>query len=653
MKIPHSICPTCEMAIPERTTGGLCPACLLREAIEIGKTESALAETVHPSADDSVDAGSSSGDVFGDYDLLEEIARGGMGVVYKARHRRLNRIVALKMILSGQLASEQDIQRFQREAEAAANLDHAGIVPIYEIGEHGNQHFFSMKLVEGGSLADQMTEIRKNLRAVVRLLESVSRAVHYAHQRGILHRDLKPANILLDEQGKPMITDLGLARQIKSKSDITRTGAVVGTPAYMPPEQAAAKKEITTAVDIYAIGAMLYEALTGRPPHVGDSPVETLMQVMNAEVVPPREIHRKADRQLERICMKCLEKSPNNRYTSAAALADDLDNWLSGRAISVRRQSFTSTVTDLLRTNMRSAVGASVIGVVAGVVLAYCMSNVHDVRYIVDNPPEAVYKALPATIPMGRSLVFINESESDQRWARIAALGWLGAMTFVGATVSLLVRPKPGAEALAVGLVSGLFMAITLFTLHIGSNNSHVRQAPTIDRLVQAALGPVEQREQTRRQLFDEYPGLQKIPTRDRSRLLTNRIVYDGMYQVPLELIWGMTMSTLLCLIPCVVGTAFASKLSHEPNRNWTLVPAYLELMLVTVILIIVTFFMLLVPLAENRAVGPDSTKDWIVSVVFYLFFIAMGLVTYRRSVAWYWRLAMIIGFFVACAVVF
>ncbi len=271
------------------------------------------------------------------YEILNELGRGGMGVVYRARQLRLKRVVALKTVRPGDLASSAEVARFQAEAEAVARLDHPHIVPVYEVGEHEGQQFFAMKLIEGPNLDRALADgtwpgAGDRQRAAAGLLRTLAQAVHYAHQRGILHRDLKPANVLLDDQGQAYLTDFGLARRLDAP---TVTGSILGTPSYMAPEQAGGGS-LTTAVDVYGLGAIFYQLLTGRPPFRADTPLETLLLVKQTEPVRPRTLRPELDRDLETICLKCLEKHPNRRYGSAEALADDLDLWLAGKPIRAR-----------------------------------------------------------------------------------------------------------------------------------------------------------------------------------------------------------------------------------------------------------------------------------------------------------------------------
>ena len=257
-----------------------------------------------------------------------------MGVVYKARQISLNRPVALKMVRSAALASDDELRRFQNEAEAVAGLDHEHIVSILEVGDHEGQRFFSMKLIAGSSLDKKLADYTADPSAAARLLKQAAEAVHHAHQRGILHRDLKPANILLDERGQPHVADFGLAKRVQGDSEITVSGAILGTPAYMAPEQASGRRgSVTTSSDVYGLGAILYALLTGGAPFGGDSVQETLEQVRESAPSAPSKINPKVPRDLEVICLKCLEKDPARRYASAQALADDLRRFIEGRPI--------------------------------------------------------------------------------------------------------------------------------------------------------------------------------------------------------------------------------------------------------------------------------------------------------------------------------
>jgi eukaryotic-like serine/threonine-protein kinase len=312
-------------------------------------------------------------EVVGGYELLEEIARGGMGVVYRARHKSLNRVVALKMVLADRLASAAEVERFRREAGSAAQLDHPYIVPIYEVGEwrpgesSAAVPYFSMRLIDGGSLAEHLPRFGKDARAAARLVATAARAVHHAHQRGILHRDLKPSNILLDKDSQPHVADFGLAKRVVGDSAATDSGRITGTPSYMAPEQAAAAPVLTTAVDVYGLGAILYELLTGRPPFRTESPLDTILQARTQAPPRPRALNPKADRDLETICLKCLEKDPVRRYGSAEALADDLERWSRGEPIVARPASAWE---QLAKWAKRRPGVAALLGVAAALVVA-------------------------------------------------------------------------------------------------------------------------------------------------------------------------------------------------------------------------------------------------------------------------------------------
>lgn len=303
----------------------------------------------------------------GEYEILEEIARGGMGVVFKARQQKLKRIVALKMILAGRLADSTDVERFQREARAAGKLKHPCIVPVHEIGEHDSRHYFTMDYVERRSLAEAIREETLAPRAAAKLVQATAGAVQYAHEQGIVHRDLKPANILLDRNSQPQVTDFGLARMLESvdeesRAELTASGQILGTPSYMSPEQASGKQDLVgPASDIYSLGAILYASLTGRAPFVTDSPVDTLLQVMKNEPVSPQNLNPSVPRDLETICLKCLTKESHKRYGTAQELADDLGRFLEGRPVLARP---VGTISKTVRWCRRNKVVASLLGLV-------------------------------------------------------------------------------------------------------------------------------------------------------------------------------------------------------------------------------------------------------------------------------------------------
>jgi serine/threonine-protein kinase len=344
------VCRKCGAQIFADAPEGLCTACLFETGLDLLTNASVAAgddggcsENIKVSGSDVVRYSKKKSERpktfadFGDYELLEVIGRGGQGVVYRARQKSLNRTVALKVIGLGHWATEGHLKRFRWEAEAAASLDHPGIVPIYEVGERDGSCYFSMKLVEGGQLDDVSKREPMPIRRAVELIAKVARTVHYAHEHNILHRDIKPGNILLDQKGEPHLTDFGLARLVETESTVTRTLEVLGTPSYMAPEQAVGNNAaVGTVSDVYALGAVLYQLLTGHPPFAGGTTYETIKLLLDSEPRQPRLWNSKIDRDLSTICLKCLEKDAKRRYSSALALAEDLERWLKHEPILAR-----------------------------------------------------------------------------------------------------------------------------------------------------------------------------------------------------------------------------------------------------------------------------------------------------------------------------
>jgi WD40 repeat protein/tRNA A-37 threonylcarbamoyl transferase component Bud32 len=370
---------------------------------------------------------------FGDYELLDEIAAGGMGIVYKARQVSLNRIVAVKMILKGTLASEEDVKRFRAEAEAAASLQHPAIVAIHEVGLHEGQHYFSMDYVDGQSLAEVPRQQPLSGRQAAEYVRDAAEAVHYAHQQGTLHRDLKPSNILIDRHGRVRITDFGLAKRIEGNSDLTLTGQILGTPSYMPPEQASGKRSlIGAASDIYALGAVLYDVLTGRPPFRGESPAETLRQVETLDPVSARLLNPAVPRDLETICLKCLEKEPHKRYGTAQLLADDLGRYLRGEPIVARPISSIARSWRWCRRNsLLATTGAMAVGLLLMVAAVASVAYVREasLRQDLEYEQRATKRALEGSqIAVSDMRTYSGLSAGEQGDSAAAAL-WFSSTT--------------------------------------------------------------------------------------------------------------------------------------------------------------------------------------------------------------------------------
>jgi len=382
MKTATTVCGKCGAEIPAEARPGSCPACLLEtglgllmDELQTSNSDKSRADAQRPTPNvefrgegRAPKSGRMISD-FGDYELLEEIGRGGQGVVYRARQKSLNRTVALKVIGLGQWATEAHLKRFRLEAEAAARLDHPCIVPIHEVGERDGCCYFSMNFIEGGQLDEVISRAPMSTRQAAELIAKVARTVHFAHEHGILHRDIKPGNILLDRNGEPHLTDFGLARLLDTESSVTRTIDVLGTPSYMAPEQAAGETvKLSKATDVYGLGAVLYQLLTGQPAFVGGTTYETIRLLRETEPRSPRVLNPKVDRDLSTICLKCLEKDPQRRYSSAFVLAEDLEHWLKHEPIRAKRSGVvTHTRKWVRRKPAIAALSASLVALVAAI----------------------------------------------------------------------------------------------------------------------------------------------------------------------------------------------------------------------------------------------------------------------------------------------
>jgi WD40 repeat protein/predicted Ser/Thr protein kinase len=485
-------CAGCGKPLTSTASEGMCAACLLGPALALAsQCEESEAEL------DLITAAGLEGRSLGGYEILATLARGGMGVVFQARQKNPSRVVALKVISAGELATRTMVERFHNEAQAAARLDHPNIVPIYEVGEDRGWHFFSMQLIAGRTLAEALHAQQPTPAEAARLLVQIARAVEHAHQRGILHRDLKPTNILLDEAGQPHLTDFGLAKAIEQDSELTHTQAVLGTPAYMSPEQAAGRtREITTATDVYGLGAMLYELLAGRPPFRAENTPALLRKIVEHDPAP-LAVPGAGD--LEVICLKCLEKDPARRYATAGDLADELERWLRHEPILARPAgNWERTLKWVRRNRARAALGATV--VLAGLLLT-TVSIFFNVRL------QRSGQALERAVEQGRQRIIAQHLREAGR-ATAAGDGLVGLFSL---TEALRLQPDDHPSATAIRRRLGLTLrhAPELLRLWDAEGAPYRLQFSADNRWLLAALrsGAVRVWDLRERRLLTELPA--------------------------------------------------------------------------------------------------------------------------------------------------
>lgn len=413
-------------------------------------------------------------EAWGEYEQVEQIGTGGMGIVYRARHTRLNRYEAIKVLRQGLTMTSAEVERFRFEAEATAALEHPYIVPVYGVGEVNGLPYFAMKWIDGGELSDRTHELRSHPKAIAALMAKVARAVHHAHRQGILHRDLKPSNVLLDTAGEPHVTDFGLAKYVNGTGSALRgaftiTGVPIGTPAYMSPEQARGEKGLTTAVDVYGLGSILYELLTGRPPFTGESLPDVVKRVATEPPAPPRVLDSLIDRDLEAICLKCLEKSPGDRYASAAAVAEDLEQVVAGRPVSVRPAGIRDWLRQIMRRKPEQYEGyAWEVKLWFGVIMAVAQLAIFGL-VLGDASVEWVWAVFIAAWAAGWLVV---QNHMGQKWTRLpetekhsmmVAVGHI--IAHIGITFAYVPFRGPASAALAVYPAQAVVSGLALFVI--------------------------------------------------------------------------------------------------------------------------------------------------------------------------------------------
>ncbi|QDT08531.1 serine/threonine-protein kinase [Planctomycetes bacterium K23_9] len=505
------------------------------------------------------------------YELLEELGRGGMGVVYRARHEKLDRIVAIKMILAGQFASADSIARFELEAETAARLDHPGIVPIYETGQSGDHHFFSMKLIDGSPLSALLDQFQPDQRKSAELMIKIAQAVQHAHQRGVLHRDLKPANVLIDPDGQPLLTDLGLAKQLDNDSAITQTGLVLGSPGFMSPEQAAGKADVTVAADVYAMGAILYWMVAGRAPITGENAFDVVRRTIEHEPESMREIRSDADRDLNLICLKALQKAPDQRYASADDFATDLQAWLDGEPLSVKPPTLFTSTRRWVQKNFRGvAVGVGT-GTICGLWMGLTiLLQIAEQQF---DTASSLHEQLEAADPP-----WITEAFA---WVKKVPAGlgdslvpWITVVTAICGIATIgLSKPKRGesgaAPALTATLLSGILAFVISWAWAPIANRAEQASEQDLQLLSDYVFLHPDDRHLAEEVLFQRYPGLPKANSWQRSELMQSKIVSDQISSIPAALWTGLIVTAFIAALPIFASSLFAGLVWHREHRGW------------------------------------------------------------------------------------
>jgi hypothetical protein len=588
------------------------------------------------------------------FEVIGELGRRGMGVVYRARRTLLNRPCALKMILAGDHAGPEATARFLAEAETVAQLSHPTIVQIYSIGDQGGRPYVELEYIDGGTLADQVPRLLEDPPTAVSLLHKVARAVHHAHQHGILHRDLKPANILLDADNQPHVTDFGLAKRIEGASALTHTGEILGTPSFMAPEQATGKQPITTAADVYSLGAILYVLLTGRPPFQAETPWETLQQVIEREPVRPRALNARADRDLELICLKCLAKDPLQRHGSADALAADLEHWLAGEPISVRPPALTTLVRFWLRQNFGAASWTAVLGLVWGLLIGVACWLAVINPFLLSRASEG-YARLPASDPPWLASAW-RMPHGMRNATYFVAVGISGTM---GLFIVLLVRPKSRRADLAAGTITGLVAAVAAFVTSFGwlavtlttvapadSDLRLLAEAAWAETTLDAGPSRTGARAGTRPvdRLSERYLDLDRIPVSDRGRVLYDKIVTDLTTRIPIGIWLGMLFAIGLGGSLSVCETLVAGVLLRRHGRVSVMIWSYLELAGSASVLVMMVFGAVF-----GLYVGRFNGRIWHL-LAFAL--LVLAIIAVLRGWHWLIRAAMHAGWLISFAMI-